>query len=356
MKSIISALCIAGTLSAAAAAPNAPAAAPSPAAPAGAATAAPRPEHPTTLSDNAALWYWRAFAMTTPERRKQIDDLAEQRPESPECRLDARAVEVLSQQQDTVGELIRGSARAGCDFGLDYDAGAAMLLPHLPPLRASIRLLGLDARRLLDAGDAAGATERLAAGYRMARHASNDRTLISSLVSLAMFRYTDGVVRYALDRKLLDARARAALREALAGFDAADPFALKRSILDEKEIFGNWMLRQVGQPDAAAVFAALGGGDKSPAAAMLKELTRADDPGLLRADLQSALRAYDEAAAAIDAPDGEQRFADIERRVQAGEFGVSGRVLLPALGHLRKRYADSRSAVSDTLHLLADPL
>ncbi|MDX2119364.1 MAG: hypothetical protein SFY96_14400 [Planctomycetota bacterium] len=71
-----------------------------------------------------------------------------------------------------------------------------VLLPHLGPMRQMARFLAQDAAFALHEGDSARMVDNWAAMLRLARHASEDQTLIGQLVGVAvMFMVFDDVVR-----------------------------------------------------------------------------------------------------------------------------------------------------------------
>ncbi|MFT5127587.1 MAG: hypothetical protein ACI8W8_001191 [Rhodothermales bacterium] len=81
--------------------------------------------------------------------------------------------------------LEQAAERPACDFGLDYGLGPSLLLPHLSPIRHSVRLLGIRAALLSANGDFAAAVEDVERMLRISRHLQQERTLISYLVLVA---------------------------------------------------------------------------------------------------------------------------------------------------------------------------
>ncbi|MFO0873016.1 MAG: hypothetical protein U0575_03475 [Phycisphaerales bacterium] len=94
---------------------------------------------------------------------------------------------MLVQHAASIDELVEASRQATCDFGVDFSAGPATLLPHLADQRQLARVLKADAARLLAAGDRDGAAKRTAAIFRMASQIGGSaQTGIELLVAMAI--------------------------------------------------------------------------------------------------------------------------------------------------------------------------
>lgn len=191
---------------------------------------------------NAALRYWRAFELGDSDSSRVIAEYTPD-PQAEQWLPTDELVKALAQQQERIEALIEATRFEHCDFGVDYDDGPYVLLPHLNKLRSSALLLLLDGRMHAHQGDVDAAVERCAAVYRMAEHISREKVLISSLVSLAIFAVADDFVAE-LDSagKLTDAH-RQTLANALGRFRTVDPFGMKTALAGERDLMANWMRR-----------------------------------------------------------------------------------------------------------------
>lgn len=299
-----------------------------------AALAVAAPAAAVDSSQNAALRYWRAWSVMSPELQEAVksvpqEDLAVAGAKLP----DGVRQRVASEGPGVVALLRRAAAMPECDFANETELGPGMLLPQLGPMRVSARLLAIDARMALDAGNADDAVESLVAGYRVSLHATEGNALIGSLVGAACFKAVDAVAGDALARNALNAAARARLREALAGFDPADPFRVHASFVEEGTAMVGWLRGLAsGSGGAARVREALkplGAED-----AVVAALADADDAAMgSYIDLFAAF--YRHMLAAWDAPDAATKLAELEGRVAEGAYGP---ITLAMAGAVTKAY------------------
>src|SRR5439155_12326489 len=129
---------------------------------------------------NAALKYWQAF--TQMNFTKEQEKLLEEWSKAP---LDAATDKLLDSAKMALLYLHRGAKLDACDWGLDYEDGPGLLLPHLAKSRALTRLAALHACREFAQGRAPAAVDDALAALALARHANSDFTLISILVRYA---------------------------------------------------------------------------------------------------------------------------------------------------------------------------
>src|SRR5215210_158999 len=130
------------------------------------------------VSNNAALQYWQAFAMLPALDAKQ-EKLLENWSEAP---LDDAVSKLLDQSHPSLMFLHRAAKLQRCDWGLDYDDGISMLLPHLTKARVLSRLAALDARRAFEAHQGDRAREDAFGMVALAHQVGSDHTLVSVLV------------------------------------------------------------------------------------------------------------------------------------------------------------------------------
>jgi len=86
--------------------------------------------------------------------------------------------------------LIAAAARPQARFWINYDAGFALTVPHLPRLKGSSQYLSLHANAALKAGDKETALEDLKLSFRLIESIRGEPILISELVRMAMLAIT----------------------------------------------------------------------------------------------------------------------------------------------------------------------
>lgn len=182
---------------------------------------------------NAAMHYHRAFdrfsTLTQREWEVLMDYDGPSVPPTPELRNALRKV------QPILNDFHRGTLQQYSDFGLDFNQGFDLLMPHLGPMRQIALLSRTDIAVRLHDGDTTGATNRIAAMARSISHFSDDRTMISTLVGQGVYSLTDSVVQMGFDHAAFNAGD--AMRmlhplEALAAQD--DPFGYIETLFTEQ--------------------------------------------------------------------------------------------------------------------------
>src|SRR5437773_6276044 len=84
------------------------------------------PKTTSDLAANAALQYWQAFSQMPAD--KEHEKLLDQWQKAP---LDDAAVQrLIAGSHQSLLYLQRGAALKACDWGLDYNDGISLLLPH----------------------------------------------------------------------------------------------------------------------------------------------------------------------------------------------------------------------------------
>jgi hypothetical protein len=131
---------------------------------------------------NAALQYWQAFALMPVLDQDQEKRLAD----ANKVPLDATVHQLVAAFQESRTYLLRGAQARGCDWGLDFNDGMGLLLPHLAKARALARLATLHARIELEQGHAEAAAADVTAMLTLARHVGSDAIMISILVRFAI--------------------------------------------------------------------------------------------------------------------------------------------------------------------------
>lgn len=193
-------------------------------------------------ADNAALRYWRAFDGFS-QLNKEQEKILEDWRTTP---LDQASAALVKDSAALKG-LHQGAKQAYCDWGLDYDDGVGMLLPHLARARTLARIACLRARWKFHEGKPREAVDDIVAAMILGRHSGADPVLISILVG------------YAIERMALEA--------VQADFAKLDPETLKylaqkvehlpqtatvrQAMLNERDSFITWMIREVKKTEAA---------------------------------------------------------------------------------------------------------
>jgi hypothetical protein len=192
------------------------------------------PEGKTELAANAALQYWQAFSQLPALDKDQEKMLAELHTVSVD---DPAVSKLLEASQQSLKFLYRGAPLKQCDWGLDYNDGISMLMPHLAKARDLARLGALDARRALENHNWKAARRDMASIIVLARHTGHDPVMIALLVRLLIEGIAvDTVAPYLPEIKTT-------YSEAVAMFDAMPPaVTLAESIRFEKKWMGGWIV------------------------------------------------------------------------------------------------------------------
>lgn len=318
-----------------------------------------------SADQNAALRYWRAMWIMgedTPSPSVDYEGLYDPNyNHASDGEEPYPSSQLLEDRAEAIGLLIEASRLDHCDFGIDYEKGVEALLPHLSPMRRAAQLLVLDARRLLSEGDTDGATERVTAAYRLAEHMTGDLTLINSLVSMACFSLVDSFVE-TNEASFNDAH-RQTIAQAIARFDADDPFGCAKAVRGEATFFGGWMLRRVDNEwstpdrfieDFATLF------DFGTADEVRAEVfnTTFDSAESFRAQLRREIEKYNTAlnlmADAWNTPDAEKSLEAIETQIVEGNFGTIARHMAPALGRCHASDMKARATLEARLEWARD--
>jgi hypothetical protein len=312
--------------------------------------------------DNAALRYWRAIWLMgedTPSSAIHYEGLYDpNHNHAPEGEDPYPSSQLLEDKAEVIGLLIEASLLEDCDFGVDYHNGVEATLPHLSPMRKSAQLLMLDARRLLAEGNTDAATERIAAGYRLAEHMTGDRTLINALVSIACFSLVDGVVSE--NAQAFTPENRRTIAAALTRFDAEDPFGCVRAVRSEAELFGGWMLQRIDNqwatPESFAADVAMLTDDPDNPGGLLRTFYSGDrnDQKAFQKALRAQLDQYSTAlhlmADAWNTPEAEQSLQAIGEKITEGSFGALAQLMAPALTRVHRNDTTTRDLLTDRLN------
>lgn len=126
--------------------------------------------------DNAALQYWQAIALVTESMEESLDAWEETAP------IEGDALTLVSDDNPRLELLHAGAALKRCDWGLNYENGPELLLPHLGNARYLSRIALLRARYRFEQGRAQDATDDVLATLELARDVGVDPILIAVMV------------------------------------------------------------------------------------------------------------------------------------------------------------------------------
>lgn len=132
---------------------------------------------------NAALKYWQGFAQLNKLAEPEIQKVGNESLTMP---LDASARDLVTRAEYALRMMHRGSALPYCNWGISYEDGIEVLLPHLGAARTLAFLAALRARIRFEDGHIADAVDDVVAAIAMGRHSSTDGSLISVLVGYAI--------------------------------------------------------------------------------------------------------------------------------------------------------------------------
>jgi len=194
---------------------------------------------PSDLGANAALKYWQAFAQLPKFTDAQEHKLNAEYLTMP---LDARAREIVTRADYALRMMHRAAALPHCDWGLGYEDGIELLLPHAQAARTLSTLACLRARIRFEDGHNADAIEDVVDAMTLGRHVSMDGSLITVLINYAIEHRTGETLALYLPK--LNAEVIKVLKtrlDALPPFDTAAaglvPFEEKTSL--------DWSIRKV---------------------------------------------------------------------------------------------------------------
>lgn len=313
--------------------------------PAGAGAAAPKA---APRDRNAALEYMTLHEQMDKELSALISE--EWRPNDADWIPSEKLSLMLEDNQRLVRRIMEASRLPTYDMQLRYEEGFTLVVPHLGHIRQFTRVLVTDARRLALAGRGEEAAERLTAVLRMSGHVIDDRILISSLVAVAVVSAAHKQAEHLATEGLLGDRGRREYIRAAKALLTDDPFGVARCLAMERT-----MARQTIQPFvegkgnlAGKELAAqlrrlqLSGEGVKAVSAMMEEEAQA------QVDLMD--RYYAALLAAWGKSDTPTRLADLDKRLQNGDFGVLMKEIGPALS---RAHVSVEKAINETRAIIA---
>jgi type II secretory pathway pseudopilin PulG len=202
---------------------------------------------PVPDEQNAALLYEPLFGVSfQPETRYTLD--TEALGSIPRDEFDRLAVgpddseefdielarEVLSRVEiiEVLAKLEQASLRPRAVWGLHWEKGFAMLLPHLSRYRQAAQLLAMRARLSAADGDTDDALRWVGASLRMSRQVTDEPVLMSQLVAIAVQAITQRAAEEALSDGVPSPQVARRLQQAVASIDMNATF--KRALRAER--------------------------------------------------------------------------------------------------------------------------
>ena len=132
---------------------------------------------------NAALKYWQAFATLPHFTDAEQQKLSLQRLSDP---LDAQARDIVKRGDYALRMLHLGAAMPRCDWGIPYEEGINIYLPHGQATRPLCALACLRARMRFEDGNTAGAIDDIVAAMKLGRDVARDGLNITLLLGYAV--------------------------------------------------------------------------------------------------------------------------------------------------------------------------
>lgn len=297
---------------------------------------------------NAALLYGRALRLIGPDALKTMQVDAKANPGW----MTGEVAAGIEQHAGSLKLVVEAAQLATCDWGVEYEKGPLALLDHLSPMRQLTRVLDARAQIALANGDSSAAARDVATILNIAEHVTQDRVLLSSLVSMAVCKLAvtraeqmlnDGVMTREDARIVLEGVERL---QATQGFGTTDALRMERWMIVE------WMRAACEGPNPGSLLVDWMGwlsGDVDDEAA--KGLAALDERGVA-GQFDGIARAYDDLIAAWSAEDSEAAIQRVQDAVSSGAYGLLAQMYIPD-------FSKSHSAamtVSGSLDALAERL
>jgi hypothetical protein len=286
---------------------------------------APDPKPDT--SGNAAIQYWQAFALM-PTLDKDDEKLLENWNTVPLD--DPQVKKLLEGSQASLMFLQRGAAMKSCDWGLKYDDGMGMLMPHMSRARDLARLAALRGRNEYERGSWKIGRNDAMAIVTLGRHVGQEPVLIGRLVGILIEDVAiDLVAPYVIEHK-------APYPQAVAMFEALPSAAsLSQTIFIEKKYMCQWAIDKLKEEEKRKKGAGLELWKKflegAPDAEALLKIDNLDE---VLKQIETMLPVYDELAGIVALPKAEfdARYPKFREQAKAANPVVG--VLLPAMDKL----------------------
>ena len=282
------------------------------------------PEADPHRSGNAALQYWQAFALmpTLDENEQKLVENWQTAPLD-----DPQVQKIVENSRASLMFLHRAAGMTNCDWGLKYDDGMGMLMPHVSRARDLAKLAALRGRYEFERGNWKVGRDDTRAIVTLGRHVGRERALISRLVDYLIEDVAiELVAPYLIEHK-------APYPQALAMFEALPPAAtLPQTILIEKRYMAQWAIDKLKEEEKRKAGAGLELWKKFLEGAKDAEaLAKIDSLEEVLKGMEEALPVYDELAGIVALPkeEFEAHYPKFKQDTKAKNPVIS--VLLPAV-------------------------
>ncbi len=300
---------------------------------------------PPATAGNAAWVYIRAWDTlpTDQEKRVKFGEAVGERPKVGE-KLTRVQREQLAAHGAYIDGIMAASQMDHCDWGPRYEEGIMSLLPHLGPLRNSARTLALDARRCAEDGNGTLAAERVAAMFRMSRHASADTIIISSLVGIAIGNFAATVTDELRQQGDLTPAGARLIRTALRDVMVKDLYRTGEAVQTERRIVLEWLRRECKGPDAGRTLLRHMSilGSMREVGIDLRQHVFFMDEARLAGELDRTDRFYDAVNLAWGRPNALAALQELELQAAEGQHGMVTAGVAAAFSRVRYSTEHSR--------------
>ncbi len=313
---------------------------------------------------NAALRYWRAWAVIGEEdmerfRDINIEDIGEVgwKPDwgdqGPPCVVEPGC------DESAWFELTRAIETAQCNFGIDYEDGFLTGLPHLGMLHLTKKVLAIRAHNLLQRDEFEGAALQVERLLRVTHHTASNRSAISSFVGYSCMRTAERLVERLIKDSELDGQVIQDMRDQLDTFEADDPVQFSRAVEHTEQANVRWLRNQLERPveerniEVIHEISAFGFRDDGAVPASEWFATATVE------EMHEALDEYSQyIGAMLDLWDGDDAASRLEKQFDDAAAGTYGRIAeaLPlSYGRYRKAQDDSVASLANLRKLLHMP-
>ncbi|HEV3118430.1 MAG TPA: hypothetical protein VGY58_15380 [Gemmataceae bacterium] len=201
---------------------------------------------------NAALKYWQAFATLPAFTAAEQQKLSLQHLSDP---VDAQARALASKGAYALRMLHLGAALPRCDWGIPYEQGIAIYVPHSQAARTLCALACLRARLRFEDGKNTEAIDDIVAAMKLGRQVSRDGINLTLLVGYALEHHALETLALYLPRLNADQ-----IKDVKARLGALPPGGSPAAALRKEEGWAlDWFIRQVKEArDRDSLVALLG--------------------------------------------------------------------------------------------------
>jgi hypothetical protein len=207
---------------------------------------------PRDLGRNAALTYWRAFALSPDITNEELNIISPRPGTEPKSTPEQRA-DLVKRWGRALELMYEAAAIPQCDWGVDYEKeGWGAALPQLAKARALARAAAFRARYFWEEGKRKDAVEDLRATVILARQTGNDGrdTVIGTLMEIAV----EGIVQKTTALLLTDRESADMVANGLGDFVNGSAAHLSRNaMLAEKNAFLPWLRHEYSLDPARAL-------------------------------------------------------------------------------------------------------